>query len=343
MKLSKKIAVYRKDPYRKSHFQTLYEVARCLLKEGECSYYFSNLLYKKDVSNYLDYIGNKKSLLIRKEVFKHSSILNDKILFQEFIQEHNVAGPACMAFIENGHIKVNGAAERITTQSMLLSVLEKLVNGCSSSDSIFLKPSSGIGGGGAYKFTKNGDLIGDDGAKLLADLQKNNYIVQEAVVQHKTMSRLNNSSLNTVRILTYRQPGGGVMVASALSRMGCGEAHVDNASAGGIFVPIDVSKGCLERYGYSFITAGGNTYTAHPDNGLVFEGFKLPYFNKSLELVCHAAGYFDNIIIGWDVAVTESGPILIEGNYNPHLTGTQIACGGFRNHPVYGKFLKAYL
>jgi len=343
MNLRKKIAVYRKDPSRKPHLITLYEVIRCLLKEGECSYYFSNLLYKKDASNYLDYIGNKKSLRIRKEVFKLDGILNDKKLFQKFVQENNIAGPTCLAYIENGHLDTGSTPIKIRTQEMLLSLLGTLAEDCASSNSIFLKPTNGIGGGGAYKFTKGKMLMGENVANLFTDLQKNNYIVQEAVVQHETMNRLNRSSLNTVRILTYKKPSGEVVIASALSRMGCGGAHVDNASCGGIFVPIDTANARLESYGYSFITAGGLSYTAHPDNGLIFEGFEIPYFHQSLELVRHAASYFENSIVGWDVAITETGPILIEGNYNPHLTGTQIACRGFRKHPVYKELLKEYM
>jgi hypothetical protein len=75
----------------------------------------------------------------------------------------------------------------------------------------------------------------------------------------------------------------------------------------------------------------------------VFAGFELPYFKEALELVLQAAHYFENTIIGWDIAITANGPIFIEGNHKPHLTGTQIAAGGFRSHPIYKELFKGYL
>lgn len=335
--------MYKKDPDRKSHLRTFYEVLSCMIREKEMSYYFSHLLFKKNISNYQDYIGNKKLVQIQREVFRPNAILENKILFQRFIQENNIPGPTWLAQVENGHFTENNFSEKLTTPERLVHLLEELIDSCSASDSIFLKPSSGIGGGGAHKINKEKLANSEETHKLFADLQNDAYIIQEAVVQHEAMSLLNSSSLNTVRIISYRNPDGEVGIASALSRMGSGGAHVDNSCLGGIFVPIDINKASLNKCGYSFIAKGGVSYTSHPDTGIVFEGFELPYFSQSLKLVCYAASFFENPIIGWDVAVTGNGPILIEGNYNPHLIGTQIACGGFRNHPVYGKFLKAYL
>lgn len=341
------ITTYNKDPFRKSHLRTLYEVLRGMIQEKELStYYFSHLLFKKDVFNYRDYIGNKKLVRIKNEVFKlnnTNAILQDKILFQKFIEENNIPGPICLAEVKNGSLTTSYSSEKLTTRTSLISQLKELINRCSLSDSLFLKPSNGYGGGGAYKINLAKLDQHDYIDKLLAELQKKDYIIQESVVQHADMNRLHSSSLNTLRIISYRQPTGECGIASIFSRMGCGGAHLDNSSVGGIFVPIDINKGCLEKFGYHFIENGGRSDISHPDSGVVFEGYQLPHFSQSLELVRYAASFFENKIIGWDVAVTINGPILIEGNYNPHLTGTQIACGGFRNHPVYKELFKEYI
>ncbi|MDQ3289711.1 MAG: hypothetical protein M3Q05_00320, partial [Bacteroidota bacterium] len=71
MNLKKTFLTYSKDPYRKSHLRISYEAFRCMIKEKELPlYYFSHLLYKRNITNYLDYIGNTKSLRIRREILK---------------------------------------------------------------------------------------------------------------------------------------------------------------------------------------------------------------------------------------------------------------------------------
>ena len=344
MKIGETIRTYKKDPYRKSYIRTLYEVIRCMINEKELPhYYFSHLLYKKNFHNYLDYIGNKKSLQIRREILKPNSILDDKILFQEFIYKNNIPGPGCLAYVKNAHLIVESSSEKLTTPDRLTIKLHELLGNSTSDNAIFIKPSNGIGGGGAYKVSRekldNPAYINN----LITDLQKNDYIVQEVVIQHETLNQLHSSSLNTIRIHSYRMNNRQIGIASALSRMGYGGAHVDNISSGGIFVPIDLAKGSLSKYGYNFLAKGGGSYTAHPDTKIVFEGFRLPYFSQALELAGRAASFFENKFIGWDVAITVNGPILIEGNHNPHLMMAQTACGGFRSHPIYKELFKAYL
>ena len=41
----------------------------------------------------------------------------------------------------------------------------------------------------------------------------------------------------------------------------------------------------------------------------------------------------DNIglsTIGWDIAITDEGPVIIEINWNYSIKGIQIACGGLK-------------
>lgn len=44
-------------------------------------------------------------------------------------------------------------------------------------------------------------------------------------------------------------------------------------------------------------------------------------------------------MVGWDVAIGPSGPILIEGNSNYDNTGNDQADGGYRANPVFRKAL----
>ena len=56
-------------------------------------------------------------------------------------------------------------------------------------------------------------------------------------------------------------------------------------------------------------------YLAHPDTGIKFKSMKIPYWEQCIDLVCTAHQKLPRIVgIGWDVAITPTGPVLVEGN-----------------------------
>ena len=64
---------------------------------------------------------------------------------------------------------------------------------------------------------------------------------------------------------------------------------------------------------------------------MVFEGFRIPYWNEVRELVKNVHAKLPDIrSIGWDVAITPNGPVLIEGNDNWEIGGPQDMEGGLK-------------
>ncbi len=45
-------------------------------------------------------------------------------------------------------------------------------------------------------------------------------------------------------------------------------------------------------------------------------------------------------MIGWDVAISENGPLIIEGNDNNSLFMSDIAYGGYLKHPLFKEILE---
>ena len=39
--------------------------------------------------------------------------------------------------------------------------------------------------------------------------------------------------------------------------------------------------------------------------------------------------------MGWDVAITPNGSLIIEGNHNYHIAMQEMAYSGCRSHPVF--------
>lgn len=70
---------------------------------------------------------------------------------------------------------------------------------------------------------------------------------------------------------------------------------------------------------------GHKVFESHPYSGMRFKGTKIPFWNEVLELVNHLGRLIPEVgYVGWDIAITETGPIVIEGNTTPGYTYFQI-------------------
>ena len=72
--------------------------------------------------------------------------------------------------------------------------------------------------------------------------EKNDYIIQAGIIQDRELSRIYPNSVNTCRIITENIDGS-AHVRCAMLRTGCGQNDVDNVSAGGLCVKIDIASG----------------------------------------------------------------------------------------------------
>lgn len=183
----------------------------------------------------------------------------------------------------------------------------------------FCKPLAGRYGKGAFtiRIEDAGLSAGGDSSKELMPLSVDGpYLVQERVRQHRDIAKFHESSLNTIRLVSFLNRSGGVEVVAGFFRMGSGGSVVDNASAGGVICSLDIETGALGKIGY---ICGKNSFFSieqHPTSHVRFEKFQLPWFDDAADLVRQAHGLAPWIrSVGWDVAITENGPLLIEGNH----------------------------
>lgn len=133
--------------------------------------------------------------------------------------------------------------------------------------------------------------------------------------QHPRMHALHPDSLNTARVVTQVTADGKVDIVGCILRMGVG-INTDNLSTGGIACPVDIATGQVTGPGVSFDITKGE-FETHPTTGVTLNGFQIPHWNAVTEL-CRttATEFLPNRSVGWDVAVTEDGPVLIEGNHD---------------------------
>ena len=166
--------------------------------------------------------------------------------------------------------------------------------------------------------------------------RKKNFIVQEVIKQSEEMAKLNDSSLNTLRILTLLLNGKCTVTAKML-RHGCPGAKIDNVSSGGYGVGI-ADNGTL-----TFAVSDTQFFRNDTHySGVKYSTFKVPNISSVYETAirlhyntpqCH--------FIAWDFAMdTNNDPVLIEANfYRPGVTWPQIV----GEKPIFGERTKEVL
>lgn len=327
-----------KDEDRKGIMKICIEFINCSIKNRELAlHYFTRMLYKKDIDNYMDYVTNKEMYKIRytyqdNDDLKFEKILNDKVQFYKFCKSKNIKTPEIIAYNYKTIYFINDIKYEVNKKVDLLYLLDEIL---SINNELFLKPIEGSCGIGCFVLNRNNK---DEYIDILLN---NDYIYQEIVFQNKVLSDIYKYSLNTLRIDTYVE-NGEVNILSAYIRFGNGKSIIDNASNGGCFVPINMKDGNINSIGFTLFHRGADRYSHHPYSKKVFKGRKVPMFEEAKELVVLANKKMPNTLTGWDIAISETGPTIIEGNPHYHLNISDIAYGGYKKHEIYKTIIKKY-
>lgn len=183
---------------------------------------------------------------------------------------------------------------------------------CKDKDYIFVKNPCSFGGQGIgeIKITPytNFELLFKE---LVASGQT---LVEEKIKQHDKMSYLHSDSINTLRIVTLKKDSQ-IHIISTILRMGQQGSVIDNITSGGIYAPVN-ENGTVTYP--AFCDKTGEAFSVHPTSKAYLTGFEIPFFNEAVELVLSIAKEeTDMAYIGWDVAITPDGPLIVEGNNLP--------------------------
>lgn len=197
---------------------------------------------------------------------------------------------------------------------------EELAEFLRGQEAIFAKINHGDCGRGVEKlYVKDFDSP----AAMLAYIREHGLVVLEHVLpQHEDMARLHPSSVNTMRILTDLVDGQ-VHIAYITVKMGRGDGVCDNSGQGGILCRVDPQSGKIISPATDDYF---NVYEKHPDTGIVLQGYQLPMVDRAVAMAKEAALVFPQVgHVGWDMAITPTGPAIIEGNEFPGTDLCQLA------------------
>ena len=176
-------------------------------------------------------------------------------------------------------------------------------------DVVVLKPSTGRGGTGVR-------LASPDAVEGMATQDGSELLVQERIVQHADISRIYPGSLNTVRVLAVRLPAHGPVLAAAVHRWGAtGTGPVDNISSGGLCSAVDLETGRLGPAVGRPRARHRPEFDQHPNTGAQITGALVPEWKAVRNLALELMNAFPEVShVGWDLAVSDRGVQVIEGN-----------------------------
>lgn len=256
------------------------------------------------------------------------NILRNKALFARHVARHRLPAPATFD----------------RDAGNLVSWLERR-------QAVIAKPGYSSKGRGVTAFRREGDgWRGPTGALDATGLARNlqNYLIRHGVVQdllfaHHHLQGLSPGALPTLRIVTCRNETGAPESCVTILRLGSGATPVDNFNAGGLAVRLDDSGHC--EVAFRANGSAADTISAHPETGAQIIGHEVPDLKEAVALSEQAhctlpQGY---AVVGWDIGLTDRGPMLIEGNWNPGTDIIQLVDGVGLDQTRLGQLYRFHL
>ena len=333
-----------KDPERKSIFRIIYDLL--IIYREIPVHYFSRFLFKKQIKNIKDYLPNKflgEKITPNFNDQKVKEVLDNKLFFDFYYGQFNINLPKILMYNYRKMFVIREKSVEVNSVLDFRTLLEDLFKQNPTYDSIFIKKTlAGSCGSSIFKLflhqlNKNPDEI----EEIYNQIIRSEFLFQETVKQHHELNKLNPSCLNTIRFDTFINRDGVADLISGYIRMSINNSWVDNISLGGCQVGIDLQTGKLKKFGYTPIrNFGVKLLKEHPVSKITFENFEIPMFSQAKELVLRTAKYMPALrLVGWDVAIGESGPVLVEGNSDYDITGNDLVAGGYLANSTFRKVL----
>lgn len=302
-KLSKDIEIKHLTKAQKQEIKDYYKSmlgVSVTTKWHELAYSLTGIYDKRILPNDL-YVGYIQQALID---YRIKIAYDDKNLFPRLLPFANI--PHKIVQCSNGLFYNSDGA--MTKQEAL--------DLCKNIDSAIIKPTlfSNSGRNVEKIIVKDGITnLGSATIEEVFDKYGQNFVIEEVVKQHPKMASLNPSSINTLRVISFRK-GNEIMICKVMCRIGKPGNVVDNFAAGGMGCAVK-ENGFLSEYAYTKMYSKRKNIT---ETGVILKDFQIPGFENVKNFVKKAHLSMPHfLLLGWDVAIGEDEqPVFIEYNTN---------------------------
>lgn len=289
--------------------------------------YYDGLLHPDFPSGQIDYFLSRKETTSIQLVLNPShcsDMLKNKILLYRYLEAAQLPHPKVFAIFDKTTAGVSSCNRMLQSrQDWIDYIRTELPN------DFIIKPAYGAKGMGVKHIQKHGNGLMDGKEAVdfswLYDYMKSYpdspaYIIQQRIINHPAIVEFTEKqALQTVRIITYVNKRCEPDILYAAIKFVCGKNTTDHylwGRSGNVFSFIDVQHGQVKP-AYSTSDAGkpAEPQTMHPETQRRFDELNLPFWQETVQLArCAAMLFLPVRCIGWDIAITEAGPSIVEGN-----------------------------
>ena len=280
--------VYKENP-NKSKIYIFFDVIFNVLRYG-----LSFTDYKK--CNFINLNKNEKQKCLSMREYrklikylnntKYDSIFLNKILFNKVFKKY---------------IKRDFIDLRVVS-------LNEFIDFVKDKKTFFVKKHNSFGGDGVEKIVNINLNYSELYNKLLNNKQ---YLVEETIKQHLYLNKINDKAVNNIRVVTLIKEGKVYIIAKVLR---LNDGIEEFISCHDIMISLDDEGNFISKaYDDNLVN-----YLKHPVSNFDFTKGKIPYMKEIIDMAYKAALEVPEVrFVGWDFAITEKGPLIIEGNFFP--------------------------
>lgn len=272
---------------------------------------------------YLDFLNPKKYYILARNKYLAHCILEDANIHKSKLLCYYQPEGRMESRIVSGSIQ--GVIRILQNQHVEKCVVKATET--SHGDQVFVVTGIDFKTDDALLHLYNGQTL-----KLSELLADSPLIFEGLVTQTDQMAALNASSVNTVRFMTTLYPDGEARIIATFIKIGRAGKCVDNAGGGGnVDACIDTDTGTLQ---YAIQYDGWRNIKdidIHPDSGNPINGVQIHDWESIKEQVLKFQQALPFIkAAGWDIAITDNGPVVIEVNEFWDRTGQYFIRRGWR-------------
>jgi hypothetical protein len=258
--------------------------------------------------------------------------VHDKASFYAIVAAAGLPMPRTLAI--HGGWAGSIADERLGSRAALLDFLRD-----GTRYPLFVKPVVGMYSIGAVALRAVRDdriLLGTGETASLAqvadfieqlgtDLNGGGFLVQELLQPHPCLKAAFGDTLPTVRLLILLSDTGAARIESAVLRIPAARNCADNYWRPGNMLGALDADGVIRR-AITGVGAAGREVLVHADTGAVLPGLAVPDWASVTSLALRAAPLFPGIRTqSWDIALSDSGPLVLELNPGGDINLHQLA------------------
>jgi hypothetical protein len=279
------------------------------------------------------FVGGRRNLEICHQInFRHDwfGLLENKITSRSYLEAYGLPTLPIAALYAPGlqtaadHVLCDAEAlTRLLQDPTVYPLFGKPVEGFQSLGSIGL---AGVAAGGQRLVRVDGSQVGlQDFVREVVSTYGAGYMLQPLMRPHAQIEALCGPRLATVRMVTLLGEDGPRLVGAAWKIPGGGNVADNFWRTGNLLAQLDLDAGAVKRV----VTGSGFTLTDathHPDTGATFAGVVHPEWEAMRALALDGARLMRHVpLIGWDLACTAEGPMIVEMNETPDFALVQLA------------------